>query len=168
MEPYSEVPDTRWDRVFCIAGAAASLAGMGWLAWRVMGDLEQVRTVEFIVMALLVGLFCYFMWLVLALSTVRYTLQGDRLVLQQAWSRLEVPLSPDVHLYRWRQRWSWDGGAQRDLNVESLRLFPPFWLWREEEMWVLQVHGVATAIRPGPRLLSEIKARVRQAGGLAG
>lgn len=168
MENYQEAPDTRWDRVFCIGGMAASWAGAGWLAWRILGELEKKHTVEFVSICLLLGLGLYLGFLIWPLSTVRYTLKGDRLILRQALSRREIPLTPETHLHRWRWRWSWDGGAQRDLRVESIQLFPPFWLGRSDEMWVLLCDGKATAIRPTPRLLGEIKARVRQTGAMAG
>ncbi|HYF92830.1 MAG TPA: hypothetical protein VD969_11355 [Symbiobacteriaceae bacterium] len=168
MDFHHESPDTRWDRVFCIGGAAAAAAVLGWLIWRVKASPDHVHTLEFIALALLAGLALYFAWLIYALSTVRYVVQDNRLLLQQAWSRLEVPLTAGTHLYRWRYRWTWDGGAQRDLGVEILHLFPPFWMWRENEIWVLHAAGKAVAFRPSPRLLADLKARVRHAGALAG
>lgn len=168
MEIYQEAPETRWDRVFAIIVMVGSLAGIGWLIWRVAHTPGRSHPVEFMASGLLLGLLLYFAWLVQALSTVTYALHGDLLLLRQGTARAEVPLTREAHLYRWRQRWSWDGAVQRDLQVESLRLFPPFWLWRESEIWVLHAKGRAYAFRPSHRLLGEIKARVRHSGAQAG
>ncbi|HYF80481.1 MAG TPA: hypothetical protein VD973_25510 [Symbiobacteriaceae bacterium] len=168
MEMYQEAPETRWDRVFAIIVMAGSLAGIGWLIWRVTQAPGRSHPVEFMAAGLLIGLLLYFVWLVQALNTVKYTLHGDVLLLSQGRMRAEVPLTRETHLYRWRQRWSWEGAVQRDLNVDAFRLFPPFWLWRESEIWVLHTGGRAYAFRPSPRLLGEIKARVRHTGAQAG
>ncbi|MDF2627349.1 MAG: hypothetical protein K0R39_1180 [Symbiobacteriaceae bacterium] len=170
MQTYQEAPDIRWDRVFAIIVIVGSLGGIGWLVWRVAASRSQGAShpVEFMALALLMGLLFYFAWLVLALSTVRYVLHDDRLVLRQVRQRAEVPLTGETHLYRWRQRWTWEGAVQRDLKVDALHLFPPFWLWREAEIWVLHCGGHAYAFRPSPQLLRQIKARVRHTGAQAG
>ncbi|HWI61236.1 MAG TPA: hypothetical protein VNT75_05350 [Symbiobacteriaceae bacterium] len=168
MEMYQETPDIRWDRVFCMIGMGGAAVAMGWLAWRVISEPNQSHALEFVAAALLLGLFLYFGWLIWALSTVRYTLTPGRLLLRQAWSRVEMPLSPETHLYRWRHRWSWDGGVQRDLSVETVRLFPPFWLWQEDEIWVLASGQQAVAFRPSGHLLAQVKAQVRNTTGMAG
>lgn len=168
MEMYQEAPETRWDRVFAIIVMLGSLAGIGWLVWRVTQTTERSHPVEFMAAGLLLGLLAYFGWLVHALSTVRYILHDDILLLVQGKAKAEVPLTRETHLYRWRQRWSWEGAVQRDLNVDAIRLCPPFWLWRESEIWVLHSGGRAFAFRPSPRLLGEIKARVRHPGAQAG
>jgi len=166
MEMYQEAPETRWDRVFAIIVMAGSLAGIGWLIWRVTQAPGRSHPVEFMAAGLLIGLLLYLVWQGQALKTQQRTPPAR--VTPQGRMRAEVPLTRETHLYRWRQRWSWEGAVQRDLNVDAFRLFPPFWLWRESEIWVLHTGGRAYAFRPSPRLLGEIKARVRHTGVQAG
>lgn len=166
---YQEAPEIRWDRVCCVGVMAGALGLLGWMTWRIAGDMDAPsHALEFVAAALALGLLLYFAWLTWALTTVRYILHGDRLVLRQALSLAEIPLTPETHLYRWRHRWVWDGALQRDLNVAAVRLFPPFWVWREEAIWVLAGRDQAVAFRPSPRLLAELKSRVRHTTTLAG
>jgi hypothetical protein len=163
-----ETPATHIERGVCIGVIIIATAGMVWLGVRTAGDLDRNHTPEFLGLALLAGLLLYLGWLLWALWTVHYELDGDRLRLRQGPFHAEVALDQGTHLHRWRGRWMWEGGAQRDLSVTAIALFPPFWLGRSSDTWVVQRSDKAIAIRPSAELLSEIKSRVRQAGSVAG
>ncbi|HEY3367510.1 MAG TPA: hypothetical protein VGK74_20835 [Symbiobacteriaceae bacterium] len=168
MQPYREKPDTRIDRVICLAGLLLALAAMVWPAWQVYKGANQNHTPEFVALAALLGLVLHLGWTLLVLS-IRYTLVDGTLLLRQGLRRRRIPLDREVRLHRWRSRWIWHGGVQHDLLVPEVELFPPVWLGKQA--WVL-VYPVpdgfrAVALCPSPALLEEIREWVRDAHGLA-
>lgn len=168
LESLREAPNTWAERSFCMAAAAGALAGMVWLSIRIAGALDRNHTPEFVAMALLIGLLLYLGWVLLALWTVRYSLAGGKLLLEQGPVKTEIPLGRQAHLHRWRSRWMWEGGAQKDLGVSAVAFFPPLWLLRGKEIWVLQHGEKAVAFRPSAKLLAAIKQRVREPGARTG
>lgn len=172
MDAYVETPYTYPVRLLCMAGVAGAAGGSLWLWERIQGDLEHPHPVEFMILAALAWLALYLLWQLLVLSTVRYRLEHDRLILRQGVSRLVIPLDGRVRLHRWRWGWAWSGGSQRDLGVEELALFPPLWIDRTSSTWVVAFPGAnggprAVAFQPTPELLSRLKAKLREHEGVA-
>jgi len=174
MNHSTETPNTLAERLICVAALAGALAIAAWLTPPLLTDLDGQHTVRFVALALLLGLSAYLLWLLLALSTVRYTLTSDWLLLRQGlFGRAEIPLGPETHLHRWRWRWGWSGNAERDLGVEDIALFPAGPLLRGRATWVALYRrpdgqSRAAAFRPSPALLEAVRARVRESGPAAG
>lgn len=170
-EPYAEQPKTLIDQAASLVVLAGALVMVVWLATTIhLGD-DRNHTPAFVGIASLAVLAVYMAWLVWTMRSLRYMLVGDELSFSQGWQHLNIALSPDrsPHLYRWRSRWLWSGGVQRDLGVTEVAVFPPVWFWKPSATWVLvyvdpksgEKHAVA--FRPTARLLNEIKAWVREA-----
>ncbi|HLN63196.1 MAG TPA: hypothetical protein VK464_16795 [Symbiobacteriaceae bacterium] len=166
MHDHCERPNTRLERYITIGVLPLAAGAAGWLVRAIAGTPSQPHPREFLGIALLAGLLLYTAWLLWALSTVRYRLEDDQLVLTQAWSRVALPLDRVEHLYRWRRRWSWAGHAQRDLQVDEVDLFPTLWVGRSEATWVVlgddwKGKRRAVAMRPSAALLAFLRERVR-------
>ncbi|HYG56993.1 MAG TPA: hypothetical protein VD902_02850 [Symbiobacteriaceae bacterium] len=174
MNHHTEAPRTGLERLLCVAGIAAALGTGAWLTGPLFTDLDGRHTVRFVALSFLLALTLYLIWVLAALLTVRYTLDGDVLVLRQGlWGRAEIPLGPDTHLYRWRRRWAWSGGADSDLGVEAIALFPPGPVLNGQAVWVARFRGPkgknrAVGFRPSAVLLAEIRTRMAEHDALAG
>lgn len=170
MQDFREFPGTRIHGSVAIGLGVAALTGMGWVGWRVDWNADGSHTYAFIGLAALLGLAFYCAWLAWALYTVQYELTEGRLTLRQSWSHREVDLADGVRLHRWRSRWAWSGGVQKDLGVAEVELFPPAWPGRQA--WVLVFPAGAGGSRavafcPSPELLARIKEWMRDTHGLA-
>lgn len=163
MHDHMEAPNTRLERYITMLLLPLAGAAGAWLVRTVLAAAPgQPHPREFLALGLLLGLVFYLAWLLWALSTVRYALQEDRLVVSQGWRRVSIPLEGILHLYRWRRRWSWAGHAQRDLRVDEVDLFPTLWLGRSEATWVVHGHDLdgrlrAVAMRPSAALLAYLR-----------
>lgn len=172
METYTETPRTGPVRVLCVLTVGGAVAAGLWLWQRISADLVSPHPAEFVGLSLLAGTILYVFWLLLVLSTVQYRLESGHLVLRQGLSRAVIPLDTSAHLHRWRWRWAWSGSAERDLGVEDIALFPPFWVGSNAGTYVLSWKDAkgrprAAALRPSPELLARLKAKLRQFEGLA-
>lgn len=174
MNQHTEAPNTLAERLLCAAAMAGALATAAWLVPPLLTDLDGNHTVRFVALAMLLGLSLYLLWLLLALSTVRYTLTPDRLLLRQGLlGRAEIPLGPETHIHRWRRRWGWSGNAERDLGVEEIALFPAGPVLRGQSTWVALYRRPdgqlrAAAFRPSATLLEGVRARVKESESAAG
>lgn len=168
MESLRERPNTLAEKYLCVLGLALAFAGAAECGRRILTDPTPGRPhpFEFVGLALMAGWFLYLLWQLLILFTVRYELAERHLVLRQVPVALQVELTPDVHLHRWRRRWAWNGAPHPDLGVEEIGLFPPVWVGRSEATWVLVFPSRngrirAAAFRPSPALLERVRDLIR-------
>jgi hypothetical protein len=76
------------------------VAGMVWLGLRTGRDLDRNHSPEFLGLALLAGLLLYLGWVLWALWTVQYQLDGNQLLLRQGPFAASVALDQSTHLHR--------------------------------------------------------------------
>jgi hypothetical protein len=168
MNRMKEKPATLLER--SLAGAAllsAFLSTDQLFRWVIKG--EETRSWGWIGVVLLIGFTLYLLWLLGALLSVTYTLEGDHLLLHQNKAHCAIPLG-QVQLHRWRTKWVWSGGSADDLPVMEINHYPPIWLGLSQQTWVLhwqdsQGEQRAAAIRPSPELLAAIRTRRVKAAG---
>ncbi len=168
MDGHRETPDTRLEQYLLIAIGLGILFAGDLLVLRIKADPAHTHPAEFLLLALLAALLLYLAWLFLGMQTVRYHLDGGHLHLHQLLRRpLVLRLDAPLGLHRWRYRWGWSGGAEKDLGVEEIDHFPPLWAFGSSKVWVLvgQTAGGdrhAVALRPSPRLLALLKETVAE------
>lgn len=166
IDGQQESPETRLERYLIVASWIGILLVGDQLVLRIWSNLDTPHTGEFVGLALLLALALYLVVLFWQLSTVRYTFEGGRLEARQGLRRVTIDLTAGpFHLHRWRARWAWSGGAERDLGVEAIDHFPPMATFRQSGLWVLsgqtpQGAHRAVALRPSPRLLALLKEQV--------
>lgn len=169
MDIHQEAPETRWERSLILVVALAILLAGDRLVARIFTDLKRPPTVEFVGLALLLGLAIYLGILFYHLLTVRYGIDEEALWLRRGMSQVRIDLREGIHLHRWRDRWGWSGETERDLGVEAIDLFPSLLLFRRGTVWVVASRGEgpvrAVALRPSPRLLALLRERsIRRMG----
>lgn len=169
MRHYQERPANRLEKYAAIAGIALSLVAGDRLVLAVVREPDMVHTWRIMGLGLILALVLYLGWLLWALSTVRYILTEDRLVLRQCHRTTVINLNKAGQLHRWRARWVWSGTAQQELGVEEVAMMPPVWLWRGPAAHVLRYRDEqgeqrAVALRPSPQLLSRLRERLRTGG----
>lgn len=163
MVVHQEVPETRWERSLIIFSWFAILLAADLLVGRIKTDLKRPPTVEFVGLALLLGLAIYLAYLFYQVLTLSYVIDEEALWLRWGRGQVRIDLSQGIHLHRWRERWGWSGGSERDLGVEAIAFFPSLLLFRRATVWVVASRGEgparAVALRPSPRLLALLRER---------
>jgi len=169
-QQHREMPETVPERVAVVLVWCAIMLGVDWLVDRIRGYPNLPHALEFIGLVLLAALAVYLIFLFVNLSSVSYTLADDTLCLEQGLSQIVIDLNSPFHLYRWRSRWGWSGGAARDLPVDEIIHVPPLGTLRRAAVWVVlgtTRTGVpcAVALRPSGELLALLRQRREEAEG---
>jgi len=174
MDGHQERPDTRLELYLLISMALGIFFAGDWLILRIARGEGRAYPAEFLLLAIMAALLLYLIWLIVGLATVSYAVSEGQLRLSH---RLRPPVALDLEgplaLHRWRGRWGWSGGSERDLGVEEVDHFPPLWLFGSGSVWVVvgrtaQGERRAVALRPSPLLLVLLKRRVEERRALSG
>lgn len=162
MGVHEESPNTSPARNLCMGAATLAPGGLVWAIDRLFKNPDGTHVGLFLVFALLLAVEFYLLWLIWVLASVAYRVDSSLLLIAQGWQRLVVPRAQVLHLYRWRQRWIWDGAAQIELGVTEIALFPPLWIREKAAIWVVVYEGddgerKAVAIQASPQLAGFLK-----------